>query len=225
MALSGTPPYSALWTGPGVGSPTSPNPMVFPVNTSTYYLQVTDAENCTATDSTIAYLVNAISNFQFTQSGPTFTFMNMSSYINTSYWTFGDGDTSTQMNPIHTYSAPGDYVVCLTINVGMTCELTHCDTVTVIGTAVNDPLANANITVFPNPVSGNQLNFKVLGLSLAGEISIDLYDLQGKQMLHYLGDARQAVHTLQRKDLAAGTYLYQVKAAEAAIGNGKIVLR
>jgi len=30
-------------------------------------------------------------------------------------WDFGDGNTSTQMNPIHTYAAQGNYVVCLSL--------------------------------------------------------------------------------------------------------------
>ena len=30
------------------------------------------------------------------------------------FWNFGDGDTSTQQNPIHTYSLPGTYTVSLT---------------------------------------------------------------------------------------------------------------
>jgi PKD repeat protein len=30
-------------------------------------------------------------------------------------WTFGDGSSSNQMNPVHTYNAPGTYTVCLRI--------------------------------------------------------------------------------------------------------------
>ena len=33
-------------------------------------------------------------------------------------WTFGDGATSTQANPTHTYSAPGQYVARLTVSDG-----------------------------------------------------------------------------------------------------------
>jgi PKD repeat protein len=31
-------------------------------------------------------------------------------------WDFGDGMTSTEQNPIHTYGQPGDYVVALTVD-------------------------------------------------------------------------------------------------------------
>jgi len=37
-------------------------------------------------------------------------------------WTFGDGNTSTDQNPIHTYTLPGNYTVTLSVNGG---EETH----------------------------------------------------------------------------------------------------
>ena len=50
-------------------------------------------------------------------------------------WEFGDGNTSTEMNPVHTYSNPGTYEVCLTIWVasanGNVCEETYCKEVVV----------------------------------------------------------------------------------------------
>ncbi|MDD4455400.1 MAG: PKD domain-containing protein, partial [Candidatus Methanomethylophilaceae archaeon] len=33
-------------------------------------------------------------------------------------WSFGDGNTSTEQNPVHTYGAPGNYTVNLTISTG-----------------------------------------------------------------------------------------------------------
>ncbi|NLU56098.1 MAG: PKD domain-containing protein, partial [Methanosarcina thermophila] len=31
-------------------------------------------------------------------------------------WNFGDGNTSTDRNPVHTYSRSGSYTVSLTVN-------------------------------------------------------------------------------------------------------------
>lgn len=43
-------------------------------------------------------------------------------------WTFGDGSSSTDRNPIHTYAAPGTYVVCLKVMVSNTCVSSVCKT-------------------------------------------------------------------------------------------------
>lgn len=48
------------------------------------------------------------------------------------YWEFGDGSTSTEEFPVHTYSQPGFYFVCLTItNDSNNCYSYYCDNVMV----------------------------------------------------------------------------------------------
>ena len=50
--------------------------------------------------------------------------------ITTWFWDFGDGSSSTQQNPNHTYNSPGPFVVCLTIGTALGCQSIYCDTVT-----------------------------------------------------------------------------------------------
>ncbi len=52
-------------------------------------------------------------------------------------WNFGDGISGTGSAPIHTYSNPGNYIVCLTIYSSSGCTSTHCDTIHVTGTTTN----------------------------------------------------------------------------------------
>jgi len=48
------------------------------------------------------------------------------------YWEFGDGETSTQRHPVHTYAAGGEYTVTLTINgADSTCTDTYSEVVVV----------------------------------------------------------------------------------------------
>ncbi|MBT8195002.1 MAG: PKD domain-containing protein, partial [Bacteroidia bacterium] len=54
-------------------------------------------------------------------------------------WDFGDGNTSTMQNPIHTYSQPGTYNVCLGIVDNTGCIDTTCQTLTVVGVPCVDP--------------------------------------------------------------------------------------
>ena len=43
------------------------------------------------------------------------TFTNNSQYAASYLWNFGDGQTSTEMNPVHTYMTPGTYTVTLRV--------------------------------------------------------------------------------------------------------------
>lgn len=70
-------------------------------------------------------------------------------------WDFGDGSTSTQQNPTHTYAASGKYKVLLTVTNG-TCEHTTAKNVLVVkenGTLTTSPTENclnARITFYTN---------------------------------------------------------------------------
>ena len=62
--------------------------------------------------------------------------MNMYYFINQSTgniqtysWDFGDGTTSSQMSPTHTYNSPGAYNVCLTVQGDSSCFDTYCQTI------------------------------------------------------------------------------------------------
>ena len=53
-------------------------------------------------------------DMSFTEGDQTVTFTNMSTDADTYAWDFGDGNTSTDENPMHTYAADGIYDVTLT---------------------------------------------------------------------------------------------------------------
>ena len=63
-----------------------------------------------------------------------FTFMDGSSFGTNYFWDFGDGNTDTTQNPMHTYSADGTYIVCLTVD-NLCGTDTICDSVNVCLTA------------------------------------------------------------------------------------------
>jgi PKD repeat protein len=70
-------------------------------------------------------------DFSFTVDGMTVYFTDMSTSddgpIVSWFWEFGDGTTSAEMNPVHTYAEPGEYDVCLTIVADGGCEDDRCE--------------------------------------------------------------------------------------------------
>ena len=99
--------------------------------------------------------------FHYTVTGNTVTLHDTSSAtgsIATYTWHFGDGNTSNDQNPVHTYALPGSYNVCLTIeahNPG--CTETHCEDI-VINAVVDSSGCHAAFG-FHQAVSGLEVSF------------------------------------------------------------------
>ncbi|MBK8554891.1 MAG: PKD domain-containing protein [Lewinellaceae bacterium] len=109
-----------LWNFPG-GIPansTQANPVVVYTTSGTYNATLT-AYNGSGSNSftlTNAVTVSNIpsSTFTWTINGLTVTFNNTSTGATSYLWDFGDGNTSTATNPVHTYAVGGTYDVTLT---------------------------------------------------------------------------------------------------------------
>ena len=79
-------------------------------------------------------------------------------------WDFGDGATSTERHPEHSYGTPGDYLVTLQVtdDHGQTSQAQRAFTV------VETPQAAFSWTPQPNVIEGNQVRFADLSTSPAG---------------------------------------------------------
>lgn len=56
-----------------------------------------------------------VCDFDYTADGLTVTFTSNSTNTDTYAWDFGDGETSTEMNPVHKYEGGGEFDVTLTV--------------------------------------------------------------------------------------------------------------
>ncbi len=83
------------------------------------------------------------------------TFQNQTHNATGYEWSFGDGNTSTDENPVHTYAANGSYTVKLKTHYCTSTDSTS--KVVVANTGVSTGLQNYiplnNIMVYPNPVT------------------------------------------------------------------------
>ncbi len=111
----------------------------------------------------------------FTSTGSlTVDFTNTSTGGATCSWDLGDGNTSTDCDPTHTYAADGSYNVCLTTTSADGCSDTYCETITIQGVGVNENKATT-FSIFPNPTNGlvtitTKANSTVQLINIVGEI-------------------------------------------------------
>ena len=144
------------------------NPNNVPVCTQTFTKLVHIAATC-----------NLVANFSWSSvaANPlTIAFQNLSvplAATDSIKWTFGDGSTSTGVNPVHTYNVPGTYTVCLRVkknNVGNTtpCVREICKTVIIQATC--NLVANFGWAATPtNPL---RIEFHNLSTPLSNNDSI-----------------------------------------------------
>ena len=118
--LSENYPYSWTWTFEG-GSPSTSNeqhPEVIYSTPGIYSvtLQVENEEgiDILIKDQYISIEDVPLTTFSYTRDSLTLTFTNLSQNGITYSWDFGDGNTSTETSPVHTYDNDGEYEVTLT---------------------------------------------------------------------------------------------------------------
>lgn len=127
QATGGDGIYAYTWNN-GAGNGSSVN--VNPAQTTIYTVTVSDQCGSTpASDDVTVSVDQPIAHFTFTPeeaniNNPEIRFENFSQGGNSYFWDFGDNNTSTDENPVHTYSVPGTYHVTLTVTSPGGCEET-----------------------------------------------------------------------------------------------------
>jgi len=84
--------------------------------TITYTATLSDGRSVSGTEEITVTDLPAVPDFSYSASGETVTFTDLSTLATSYSWDFGDGvGTSTDQNPVYTYSADGSYDVILTV--------------------------------------------------------------------------------------------------------------
>ncbi len=110
----------------------------------------------------------------------TFDFTNTSNGIGNYHWDFGDGNTSNEENPTHSYTAIGSYNACLTLFANCDTSLT-CTTVEVIELPTSTfDFEEISFKLFPNPV--NNLLYLEAANNFEGLQSMSLVDVNGRKV-------------------------------------------
>jgi PKD repeat protein len=146
-------------------------------------------------------------------------------------WDFGDGSTSTDQTPQHTYNVQGIYNVSLTVSDG-TKNSTKTRTNFISAyhqLAVNDESGLTGISVYPNPFSSSTAIY--YELSSPVQVSLKIYDLMGNEIKSVINESQSegkkvAVWNGTKSDgnkVNTGIYFYRLQAGSKTI-SGKLIL-
>jgi PKD repeat protein len=103
-----------------------------------------------------------LANFSFVRiNGSTNAYKFTPAYINPGFtytWSFGDGSGSQAISPVHQYSSPGTYTVCLTVFRNANCVATSCKYITVLP-QLNCDSVRVTYTYQKDPFMPNKVYF------------------------------------------------------------------
>ncbi|MDT0294560.1 T9SS type A sorting domain-containing protein [Mesonia ostreae] len=146
----------------------------------------------------------AFSDFTETINNAKVTFTNTGNEYEVALWDFGDGSTSTAENPVHTYTAIGEYTVSLT-----TTKCGKTDTKTKNITIANLSLEKNEIQevhLYPNPAS---TFISLLWKENQQAVKISIVDLNGKTIMHQTVNV-SAEAQLDISTLTSGIYFIRM---------------
>jgi hypothetical protein len=124
-------------------------------------------------------------------------------------WDFGDGEYSTDMNPLHSFANKDWYLVCLKVTGNGSdsyCQNVYPDKVT---SAVKTIISNTHqgLSVYPNP-AGASVTVK-FNAPEEGSVTLTIRDLSGKLIRSTSLDSRLGANeiTIETESLETGFYL------------------
>ncbi|MEL7195195.1 MAG: T9SS-dependent M36 family metallopeptidase [Bacteroidota bacterium] len=120
-------------------------------------------------------------------------------------WSFGDGATSNQQNPLHAYTSAGIYPVELRIN----SLCVYRDTVVLPVLSNTDAPIAFGVSVTPNPAQDQV--WVNLNQAVQEDLDLTLYSLEGKAIRNAQLRAGETAKSFDLKGIAPGVYMIQAR--------------
>ncbi|MBK9148865.1 MAG: PKD domain-containing protein [Flavobacteriales bacterium] len=206
--VGGTAPYEVNWNDGATG-------IERPATAGVFIATGTDANGCVVNAEVTVGSGNApvaqASAVSLTVAvGQPVTFINSTSDAVEQTWDFGDGNTSDEEAPSHTYDAPGSYTVVLTASNGY-CSSTSTVTITVeLSTSVTEVKPATNMRSW---LAGDHLVIEH-GFSEVLPLTLELINEAGQVWKQQRVAGQVGRMTVPANDLASGIWYVRVSTAE-----------
>lgn len=212
-SLPSTSGYTFQWSFGDSQTSTAVSPNHTYSNPGTYVVCLTmfNSTNCQSSFcDTIQVSGNpppCTASFTWVQTtGNTIQFTNTSMPSTAGYnftWSYGDSQTGSSVSPSHTYTAGGNYTVCVTM-FDSTCQSTFCDSIYVNPLNGVQELVNATWSLYPNPAS-DQLSIQTS--AILNGMNYRILDIAGREITEgTFTEARISI-----SELSSGVYLLQIR--------------
>jgi PKD repeat protein len=186
---------------------------------SAYNQIIVNGDTCTSASAEISITGNSAS-FEYSVNGLIVSFTNTSDQDGEWIWNFGDGNSSTDENPIHTYAEEGLYEVTLSIFEDI-CAVTQ--TVDLQVTGILESLDESNISIAPNPTS--QFAIITLNDQLSAPLNVKVFNSEGQSMPVQSALLQNNNFQLDVSNLASGHYTIQLIGSTWQIQTALIVTK
>lgn len=175
-----------------------------------YAVTVTDINGCTAS-ANMQVAVSPLPDASFTaqQNGVAGFIFSANDTTASCLWNFGDGTTSTDNSPQHTYNANGVYTVTLSVTNDQGCTSATSTNLPVTGTSI-EKLSDRTLRIYPNPAN----DVLTLTLNNRQPAAITIKNASGTTVLftHYkLSTDEMRINV---SAFASGVYFVMVETAE-----------
>lgn len=177
-------------------------------------VEVTDVLGCQQSDTVVVTTPPGVTAFyNFTFSGLTATYQDLSAgNVLSWFWDFGDGSTSTQQNPVHTFSHDGPWSVCLTVTSACFSD-NYCDLNSLTAALAGQP--GGQVRLYPNPANDRVTLESVA--AFPGGFEVSLSELSGRIVKEWHWPEGETTFQFGIEDLTSGMWLLQLQNGEVEL--------
>ena len=213
-----TNPDSIRWDFGDGNTSTASNPTNSYAGPGTYYVCLTSySANCGGTtfcDSVVVACVPPVADYTYASANGTVSFTDASTNADSVMYDFGDGNTSTLLNPVHVYAANGVYNVCQTAYSAACGNDVVCYSITITGIGIEENFIGLN-NMYPNPTNGAlALEF---GQATTEAATLRITDIQGRVVMTNEILAGVTLQNLDVAHLDNGQYIIIIESGAESV--------